>query len=85
MEASDNAVFDFVQVLDSLRHVANDVGASSVGTKTPDLSRLSYVELVLVSENTSALLDFLSRCDLVLKAKEQNYFKQYVTLINDWF
>lgn len=85
MEASDNAVFDFVQVLDSFRHVANDVGASSVGTKTPDLPRLSDVELVLVSENTSALLDFLSWCDLVLNAKVQHIFKQYVKLIHDWF
>jgi len=43
LEASDDRVLDFVQVLDTLGNVNNDVGASAVWTEAPDLTGFSDI------------------------------------------
>merc|ERR550539_1180182 len=45
LEASDTRVLDFVEILDSLGAVNEDVGASCLRAEAPDLPRLSDVIL----------------------------------------
>lgn len=66
MEASDNAVLDLVQVLNTLGAVDEQVGASALGAEAPDLSGLGHVILVLLAQVSGSDLKVLTRVDLVL-------------------
>ena len=63
LESSDNGILDFVQVLNSLSLVNNNVRTSTVWTETPDLSGVSDVPAVLVSQNSSSGLEVIRWVD----------------------
>ena len=66
LEASDNAVLDLVEVLDTLGHVDEQVGAGALRAEAPNLARLGHVVLVLLVEVASARLELLARRHLAL-------------------
>lgn len=66
METGDHGVLDLVQVLHSLGAVHQDVGAGTLGTEAPDLTRLSHVVLVLVGQVTGTGLEVVTWVDLAL-------------------
>lgn len=81
LEAGNNRILNFIQVLDTLGDVNNDVRASAVRAKAPDLTRLSWVILVpknnkinlliaskflLFGQNTGSVLGLLARADFSL-------------------
>merc|ERR1711971_843048 len=57
LESSNNRVLDFIQVLDSLGGVNNNVGSHGVWTETPNLSGFSDVIFVFVSQVTTTDLE----------------------------
>merc|ERR1719219_2989780 len=50
LEASNTGVLDFIEILNSLGAVNEDVGAEGLGAEAPDLSGLSDVIVVLLGE-----------------------------------
>ena len=66
LEASDTRVLDFVEILDSLGAVNEDVGASCLRAEAPDLPRLSDVILVLLSQVASTDLEVVPGVDLAV-------------------
>jgi hypothetical protein len=66
LEPCDDGVLDFVKVLNTLRDVNNDVRASSLGSKAPDLTSLSRIVFVLFGQDTGAVLSFIAGIDFTL-------------------
>jgi hypothetical protein len=66
LETGDNRVLDFVEVLDGLGLVNEQVGASGVGTETPDLTSIGDIPLVLIGKDTSTSLEVVAGVDLAL-------------------
>lgn len=66
LETRDNGVLDFVQVLNGLGLVNQKVGARGVGTETPDLSAISNIPSMFISEVTSTLLEIVTGSNLAL-------------------
>ena len=66
LESSDTGILDLIEVLDSLCAVDHYVGSTGLGTKAPDLSGLSDIELVLVGEVTATDLEVVPGVDLTL-------------------
>jgi len=66
LEGSLHGVLDFVEVLNLLGGIDNDVGTGGVGSETPDFLGIVGIPLVFVLENTAALLDILLGVDLVV-------------------
>lgn len=64
LETGDNGVLDFVEVLDGLGLVNEQVGTVGVWAETPDLTGIGDVPSVLVSENTGTSLDIVTWGDL---------------------
>ena len=60
LEASYNAVLDFIEVLDPLGTVHYEVGTSAIRTKAPDLTGLCNFIVVFLSQVTCSLLDILT-------------------------
>lgn len=56
---SDHGLLDFVQVLHSVRGIAEDVGAVAVGTEGPDLAHQLHVHAVGGGHVARALLELL--------------------------
>lgn len=54
MEAGDDGVFDFVEVLDGLGLVDEQVGAIGVGAETPNFAGVGDVPVEIVREDTGA-------------------------------
>jgi hypothetical protein len=54
LEGGNAGILDFVQVLDSLGNIDEDVGASGFGAETPDLSGVGGVPSVFFGEDASA-------------------------------
>lgn len=74
LESGHNRVFDFVQVLDSLGHVEQQIGASAVRAEAPDLSRLRHVVLVLLCQHLCTSLQNTSKISqLVGVCEKKNY------------
>lgn len=66
LETGDDGILDFVEVLDGLGLVNEDVGTSGVGTETPDLTGVSDIPAVLVSEVAGTGLDIVTGGDLAI-------------------
>lgn len=66
LESSDNWVLDFVQVLDSLGDIDQEIWSGALWTESPQLSGLGDIVLVLLVEEASTSLELLSWGDLVL-------------------
>jgi hypothetical protein len=64
LESGNARILDFAKVLDSLGGVNQQVGTSSVGTETPNLTGFSNIPTVLVSELTSTNLEIVTRSNL---------------------
>ncbi|GKT92871.1 elongation factor 2 [Colletotrichum tofieldiae] len=64
LETRDDGVLDFVEVLDGLGLVDEQVGASGVGTEGPDLTGVSDVPAEVVSQDTSTGLEIVTGADL---------------------
>merc|ERR1712154_393414 len=59
LEASNTGVLDFIEILNSLGAVNEDVGAEGLGTEAPDLPGLGDVVFVLLVEVTSSSLQLI--------------------------
>ena len=64
LETRDNGILDFVEVLDGLGLVNQQVGTVGVGTEAPNLTGVSDIPSVLVGEDTGAGLEVVTRSDL---------------------
>lgn len=64
LETRDNGILDFVEVLDGLGLVDQQVGTVGVGTEAPDLTGVSDIPSVLVSHVTGAELEVVTGSDL---------------------
>lgn len=64
LETGDDRVLDFVEVLDSLGLVNQQVGAVGVGAKSPDLAGVGDIPAEVVSKDTGASLEIITRGDL---------------------
>lgn len=66
LEAGDDAVFDFIQVLHSTRYINDHVRSISVRSETPDLTDFIHVHLKLLGEKLCSLLGVLTWVDVSL-------------------
>lgn len=66
LETGDDGVLDFVEVLDGLGLVNQQVGAVGVGTESPDLTGVSDIPAVLVSKDTGTGLEVVTGGDLAV-------------------
>jgi len=64
LETRDNGILDFVEVLDGLGLVNEQVGTVGVGTEAPNLTGVLDVPSVLVGEDTGASLEIVTRTNL---------------------
>jgi len=63
LETGDNRILDFLQVLDGLGLVDQQVGASGIGTESPNLAGIGDIPAEVVSEDTGAGLEIVPRRD----------------------
>ena len=66
LEGSNARILDFVQVLNTLGDINEQVGASGCGTETPDLPGISDIPTELISEDTSTELEIVTGVDLAV-------------------
>ena len=71
LEACYDTVLDLIKVLYSLGDINEEIRAHTFRSEAPDLSCLSNIEVVGVSEITGTLLHLLSGGDLALQRKQQ--------------
>jgi hypothetical protein len=64
LESGDDGVLDFVQVLNSLGLVNQQVGTVGVRTEAPNLTGIGDIPAVLVSEDTGTSLEVVTGSDL---------------------
>lgn len=64
LETRDERVLDFVEVLDGLGLVNQQVGTGGVGTETPDLAGVGDIPAVLVGHETGTSLEVVTGGDL---------------------
>ncbi|KAI6769124.1 hypothetical protein HG531_010228 [Fusarium graminearum] len=64
LETGDNGILDFVEVLDSLGLVDQQVSTSAVGTEGPDLSGVGDIPAEVVSQDTGTSLEIVTGADL---------------------
>ena len=67
LEAGNDGILDFVQVLDSLSTIDQDVGSKGVGTEAPDLTGFSDIVFVFVGQVTTSDLEILLVGNFTLK------------------
>lgn len=66
MESGDTRILDFVEELNSLGGIDEEVGSGSIGTEAPDLPGIGDIPAVLVGEDTSTKLEIVTGTDLAL-------------------
>ena len=66
LETRDEGVLDFIEVLDGLGLVNQQVGTGGVGTEAPDLTGVGDIPAVLVGEKTGTGLEVVTRGDLAV-------------------
>ena len=66
LETGGDGILDFVEVLDGLGLIDNQVGTSHVGTESPDLSGVGNIPPVVVSEDTGTGLHIVTRRNLAV-------------------
>jgi hypothetical protein len=64
LETGNDGILDFVQVLNSLGLVNEQVGTSGLGTKAPNLTGVGDIPAVLVSQDTGTSLEIVTRTNL---------------------
>lgn len=64
LESRDNGILDFVEVLDGLGLINQDVGTRGVRTETPDLPGIGDIPAVLISKDTGTGLEIVTWSDL---------------------
>lgn len=64
LETRDERVLDFVEVLDGLGLVNQQVGTGGVGTEAPNLTGIGDIPAVLVSKETGTSLEIITGGDL---------------------
>jgi len=64
LEGSNARILDFVEVLNPLGHIDQQIGSSGIGAETPDLAGISNIPAVFISEDTSTELELVARVDL---------------------
>ncbi|TKW57868.1 hypothetical protein CTA1_8343 [Colletotrichum tanaceti] len=64
LETRDNGVLDFVEVLDGLGLVDEQVGASGVGAEGPDLTGVGDVPAEVIGQNAGTSLEVITGADL---------------------
>lgn len=76
LETGDNGILDFVEVLDGLGLVNEQVGTVGVGTESPNLTGISDVPAEVISEDTGTGLEIVAGGDLaVLDGKAEILIK----------
>ena len=75
LESSNDRVLNFIQVLDSLGSVNNNVGAHGVGTETPNLSGFGDIIFVLIGQVTATNLEVLFVANFALKSLKKKIIK----------
>ena len=66
LEGGNARVLDFVEVLNTLGDINEQVRAGGVGTETPDLPGISNIPTELISEDTSTELEIVTGVDLAV-------------------
>lgn len=64
LETRDEGVLDFLEVLDSLSLVDQQVGTAAVRTEAPDLTGIGDIPAVLVGQDTGTSLEIVTWVDL---------------------
>lgn len=64
LETGDDGILDFVEVLDGLGLVDQQVGAGAIRTESPDLSGIGDIPTEVVGEDTGASLEIVTGADL---------------------
>jgi hypothetical protein len=66
LETGDDGILDFVKVLDGLGLVDEQVGTVGVWAEAPNLTGIGDIPSVLISKDTSAGLEIITRADLAI-------------------
>lgn len=66
LETGDNRVLDFVEVLDGLGLVNQQVGALAVGTEAPNLAGIGDIPAEVIGQNTSTGLEIVTGANLAV-------------------
>lgn len=64
LETGNNGIFDFLEVLDSLGLVDEQVGTVAVGTESPDLAGIGDIPAEVVGKDTGTSLEIVTGADL---------------------
>jgi len=64
LECSDDGILDFVEILHSLGDIDDKVGASSIGTETPNLSCIGDIPTEFIGKDTGTELEIVTGVDL---------------------
>lgn len=64
LETRDERVLDFIEVLDGLALVNQQVGTGGIGTETPDFTGVSNIPTVFVGHETRTSLEVVTGCNL---------------------
>src|SRR5277367_509938 len=80
LECGDTRILDFVQVLNGLGLINQQVCTCGVGTETPDLSGVSDVPAIFVSKNSCASLGIVTRRDFAGFDLDIEFFSQRLSL-----
>ena len=75
LEAGNDGILDFVQVLNSLSTIDQDVGSKGVGTEAPDLTGFSDVVFVFIGQVTTSDLEILLVGNFTLKGQKYHEHK----------
>lgn len=78
LETGDNRILDLVKVLDGLGLVNENVGTVGIWTETPDLTGVSNVPSVLVSEVTGANLEIVTWANLSVLNVKGNLLSEWL-------
>lgn len=75
LESCHNRVLDFIQVLDSLCTVEEEIRTCAIRSKSPDLTGFCYIILVFLAQVASSCLELISWIHLSLLAKHNTVLR----------
>lgn len=73
LETRDDGILDFVEILDGLGLVNDQVGTGSIRTKAPDLSCISDIPAEVISQDTGTGLKIITRADFAFFDSLRNF------------
>jgi hypothetical protein len=90
LEASDNTILDFVQVLYTLCDVNHEIWSGTFWTEAPDLSRFGDIILVFLIEISGTDFEVLLGIDFILFLTRKSQFNKcwlssLVSFIDSYF